>query len=270
MPSVAPWFVTAILLACSAAYAADPPPLARARMLYNALDYDGAIAAAAIARMQPTTADAAALVEARARLERSHHRCITCPDAAELDAARQALNAINAAALSPRDQVDFLVGLAQFFYLTDLFGSAAEMFETALDRGASLPTRDRTMLLAWWAQALEREAQSATPARRIFLGAEMAARMKEELRRDPGNAAANYWLVVGERGTGNLEGAWDAAVGAWVRAKLGPSMEQLRSELDGLVDLLIRDMARARGAREQADAAESLRSQWNLVKEQWK
>ena len=60
------WFVMA-----SVAYAAEPSPLARARMLYNASDYDGAIAAAEMARTLPTMADAAAVVEARARLERT-------------------------------------------------------------------------------------------------------------------------------------------------------------------------------------------------------
>src|ERR1700750_1427191 len=88
--SVSPGFVIAILFVCGSAYAADPPPLARARMLYNSMDYDGAIAAAAMARLQPTTADAAALVEARARLERYRH----ASDLMDLAAARDAFNAI--------------------------------------------------------------------------------------------------------------------------------------------------------------------------------
>ena len=55
--------ILALALTSGAAYAAEPSALAQARMLYNASDYDGAIAAAVIARMLPATADAAALVE---------------------------------------------------------------------------------------------------------------------------------------------------------------------------------------------------------------
>ena len=95
---VAVVFVAA-LLASAGAYAADPPPLARARTLYNAMDYDGAIAAAALARTQPAGADAAALVDARAHLEKYRHGA----DPADLAAAREALNVIRAAMLSPRD-----------------------------------------------------------------------------------------------------------------------------------------------------------------------
>ena len=109
------------------------------------------------------------------------------------------------------------------------------------------------------------------PARRLSLAEKIGTRMKDELRRDPGNAAANYWLVVAARGTGDLEAAWDAAVAAWVRARLGPSTLALRSDIDVLVtDVLIRDLARSRQAREQTDATEALRAQWESVKQQWK
>src|SRR5437763_7494200 len=118
----------AILLASCSAYAAEPPALARARALYNAADYDGAIAAAATARTQATASDAAALVEARAHLERYRRTA----DATDLSAARDALNAIRPVVLSPRDQIDFLIGLGQSLYLTDLFGPAADLFDTAL------------------------------------------------------------------------------------------------------------------------------------------
>jgi len=266
-PPVAPWFVTAMLLACSSAYAAEPSALARARMLYNAADYDGAIAAAAIARTQAAAVDAAALVEARAHLERYRRSA----DAMDLAAARDALNAVHSAMLSPRDQVDFLVGLGQSLYLTGLFGPAADLFDTALERGTLLPARDRLLLLDWWATALDREAQTAAPDRRARLAAHIAARMEEELRRDPGSVPANYWLAVAARVTGDLDAAWDAAVAGWIRATLGPAGSQLRSDIDRLVtEALIPERARVRPAREQADAAESLRSQWNLIKEQWK
>jgi hypothetical protein len=257
----------AILLASCSADAAEPPALARARALYNAADYDGAIAAAATARTQATASDAAALVEARAHLERYRRSA----DSTDLSAARDALNAIRPAVLSLRDQVDFLVGLGQSLYLTDLFGPAADLFDTALEHGAPLPERDRVMLLDWWATAVDREAQAGTPERRARLAGQIAARMEEEVRRDPGSAPANYWLAVAARAAGDLDAAWDAAVAAWVRATLGPAEAALRSDIDRFVtQALIPERARVRSAREQGDATDALRAQWELVKQQWK
>ena len=263
-------FVIATALACGTAYAVEPQALAKARALYNAADYDGAIAAAAQARTEPGAADAAALVEARARLER-YRRSPESADPADLTAARQSLSAIHPSALSPRDQVDFFVGLGQSLYLAELFGAAAELFETALERGTLLPPRDRLMLLDWWATALDREAQGGAPDRRARLFGQIAMRMEEELRRDPGSAAANYWLVVAARGAGDLDAAGDKAVAAWVRATIDPSSQALRSDVDRLVtQALIPERARTRPAREQVDATETLRAQWELVKAQWK
>ena len=259
--------VIAMALASAPASAAEPPTLAKARAQYNAADYDGAIAAAAQARTQPGAADAAALVEARAHLERYRQTA----DPADLSAAREALSAIHPAALMPRDQLDFLVGLGQSLYLGELFGPAAELFDTALERGAFLPERDRTMLLDWWATALDREAQASPLDRRARLYEHMAARMEEELRRDPGSAPANYWRAVAARGVGDIDGAWDAAVAAWLRATLGSATSAaLRSDIDRLVtQAIIPERARTRPAREQADATEAFRAQWELIKSQW-
>jgi len=221
----------AALLAVHVADAAEPASLMRARTLYNAADYDGAIAAAALARTQTPGADAAALVEARARLERFRRNA----DPEDLIAARDALNTIRASALAGRDQVDFLVGLGQSLYLTDFFGAAADLFDTALERSAPLPDHDRMLLLDWWATAVDREAQVAPSDRRSRLAAQITARMEDELRRDPGSAPANYWLAVAARAAGDLDAAWDAAVAAWVRATLGPGTEQLRADIDRLV-----------------------------------
>src|SRR4030095_10672376 len=99
----------AALLVVHGANAAEPASLTRARTLYNAADYDGAIAAAALARTQTPAADAAALVEARARLDRYGRNA----DPEDLMAASDALNTIRASTLTGRDQVDFLVGLGQ-------------------------------------------------------------------------------------------------------------------------------------------------------------
>jgi hypothetical protein len=259
--------VIALTLVTRGASAAEPPALAMARALYNAADYDGAIASAVQARPQPGAADAAALVNARAHLERYR----LTADPADLSSAREALSAIHPAALTPRDQLDFLVGLGQSLYLGELFGPAAQLFDTALERGAFLPARDRMMLLDWWATALDREAQASAPDRRARLYEHMAARMEEELRRDPGSAPANYWRAVAARGVGDIDGAWDAAVAAWLRATLGSTTAAaLRSDIDHLVtQAIIPERARTRPAREQADATEAFRAQWELIKSQW-
>jgi phage terminase Nu1 subunit (DNA packaging protein) len=99
----------------------------------------------------------------------------------------------------------------------------------------------------------------------------MAARMEEELRRDPGSAPANYWRAVAARGVGDIDGAWDAAVAAWLRATLGSATSAaLRSDIDHLVtQAIIPERARTRPAREQADATEAFRAQWELIKAQW-
>ena len=257
----------AALLAAHVADAAEPAALTRARTLYNAADYDGAIAAAALARTQTPAADAAALVEARARLERFRRNA----DPEDLLAARDALNTIRASALAGRDQVDFLVGLGQSLYLTDFFGAAAELFVTALERSAPLPDRDRMLLLDWWATAVDREAQVASAERRGRLAAQITTRMQDELRRDPGSAPANYWLAVAARAAGDLDAAWDAAVAAWVRATLGPATEQLRADIDRLVSqAVIPERARAHRARDQVDFTDAMRAQWESVKQQWK
>ena len=257
----------AALLVAHGATAAEPASLARARTLYNAADYDGAIAAATLARTQTPAGDAAALVEARARLER--YRRNADPD--DLMAARDALNAIRASALAGRDQVDFLVGLGQSLYLTDFFGAAADLFNTALERSAPLDDRDRMLLLDWWATAVDREAQMAPPERRARLAAQIITRMGDELRNDPGNAPANYWLAVAARAAGDLDAAWDAAVAAWVRATLGPDTEQLRADIDRLVmQAVIPERARARRVRDQVDSTDAMRAQWESVKQQWR
>ena len=92
----------------AAAAAAEHPSLAQARALYNAGDYDGAVTAAGIARSDPQWADAASLVIARAHLERFRR---ASSDPADLAAAREALSVVRIGMLTPRDQVDHLVGL---------------------------------------------------------------------------------------------------------------------------------------------------------------
>jgi hypothetical protein len=94
--------------------------------------------------------------------------------------------------------------------------------------------------------------------------------MAEELRRDPGNAPANYWLAVAARAAGDADMAWDAAVAAWVRAPLSGASAQLRADIDRLVvDAIIPERARSRVQREP-DAAVAMRAQWEMIKTDWR
>jgi tetratricopeptide (TPR) repeat protein len=270
-------FLLVFALFASTAEAAEHPALARARALYNAGNLDEAIASATTARADAASADAAALVIGRAHLERFRQRS----DQADLAAAREALAAVRVATLMPRDQIDLQVGLGQALYLGESFGAAAELFDSALSGAAlrstaplaaSLPDRDRLLLLDWWATALDREAQRLPADRRAPLFERIVERMEQEVRLDPGSAPANYWLAAGMRGAGDPERAWHAAVAGWIRATLRrDSMPTLRAELDQLVTTaLIPERVRARPAREQQDATASLRAEWESLKNQWK
>ncbi len=261
--------IVLMLAAPSTLVAAEHPLLAAARALYNAGDYDGAITAAGAARSDPASADAAALVTGRAHLERFR---VASSDPADLAAAREALSAARMAALLPRDQVDLLVGFGQALFLTNAFGAAAELFDSALARAGLLPSRDRILLLDWWATAIDRAAHGLQPDRRAAAFERVVSRMGEELSADPGQPAANYWLAVAAHGTGDLERAWHAGVAGWVRALIRPdAAETLRRDIDRfMTTVLIPERVRLRPARDQAAALADLRDQWGAVKDQWK
>lgn len=242
------------------AAAAEPAALAKARALYNAADYDGAIDAAALARAQPAATDAAALITARSHLERYRVR----GDVADLATAREALTSVRASMLPPRDQLDHLVGIGQSLYLMNTFGAAAEVFDGALAKGALLSHRDRLLLLDWWASALDREAQGRPADRRLPAYERIASRMEEELRQDPGSAPANYWLAAASRGAGDLDRAWSSSLAGWIRARLSPdTAEKLRSDLDRLVtQALVPERARTKPARDP-------QMEWDQTKQDW-
>jgi hypothetical protein len=260
-------FVLLLLAALARPAAAEHPSLVQARALYNAAKYEAAIDAAAIARSDPASADAASLVMGRSHLER--HRLLA--DVVELTAARIALSEVKADALSPRDRVDLLIGLGQALYQGDSFGAAAELFDTALSQPVQLPDHDRMMLLDWWATSVDREAQSVPTERRSALFAQITERMEVEARVDPGSEPANYWLAVSARGSGDIERAWHAAIAGWIRAILKPeSAKALRDDLDRLVNqALILERARTRPTVEQGDALIAFRAEWEAIKNQW-
>jgi hypothetical protein len=221
-----------------------------------------------VARRDPQWAAAAALVIARSHLER--YRQTADPEA--LTAARETLGDVRAGTLAPRDQVDLLIGLGQALYLDERFGAAAELFDTAFGHASLLSAKDRLSLLDWWATALDRDAQLRSPSRRVSVYAQIGDRMEEELRRDPGNGPANYWLAVAARGVGDSDRAWHAAEAAWVRSTFTPGdADDLREDLDRLVlQALIPESVRLRPPAEQEQAQAALQAAWELFKQQWK
>ena len=156
-------FLALALLVTAASPQAAPArdALARARSAYNAHRYDDAIAAAEEARKAADLADEAAVVVARARLERYHASDAEHRDTADLEAAREALKTVDVARLLPRDYVDYLVGVGEslFYEQPPRYGAAAEMFSAALSRADSATPDLRAPLFEWWAQSLDREAQ---------------------------------------------------------------------------------------------------------------
>jgi hypothetical protein len=262
--------LVAALVACVSvdiAQAAEPPALAKARTLYNTGNYEGAIDAAAVSRRQAGWADASALVIGRSHIERYRQSA----DPKDLAAAREALGTVHLAALAPRDQVDLIIGLGLSLYLVEKFGESTFLFDNALTHASLLSVKDRRMLLDWWATAIDKEAQTRQGDRRRALFEQIAVRMQDELKQDPGSAVANYWRAVAARGAGDLEGAWDAAVAGWVVSTLSPeTTESLRADLEKLVQqALIPERSRLSG-RDSQEALASLRAEWELVKQQWK
>jgi len=258
----------ALWLAAGPALAAEPAALAKARQRYNAGDFEGAITAAAVARNIPGSSDQASLVIARSHLERYRMRA----DPLDLTTAREALFTVQKDNLSPRDQVDLLIGMGQALYLGEVFGAAAELFDTALTRNSLLTADDRHLLLDWWATTLDREAQARPQDRRSRVFERILTRMESELKTDPFNPVATYWLAVAARGSGDPERAWNAAVTGWVLSCLAPDRAAtLRDDLDRLVvQALIPERAHLRPAGEQQEAVATLHAEWNLVKEQWR
>lgn len=253
------------------AAATGPDAIARAREAYNQERYDEAITAARSALTSPGLGNAARLIIARAHLERYRRSA----EAADLSAARDALRAIDPSRLDGADHAELLVGLGEWLFFAERFGAAAELFADALARpdlgDGSRPARSRA--LDWWASALDRHAQR-TPERRDALYADMLARLEEELRRDPGSAAANYWTVVAARGIGDLERAWQLAMAGWIRAGLAPDRgASLRADIDRFVlTAIIPERARnaERATQDQRQAvADGMVTEWERFKAEW-
>ena len=187
-----------VVVFCGSA-AAQRAELARARTAYNQRQFDEAIAAALVAQKFPATADAATVVLARAHLERYRQRAN--PD--DLAAARVALGTVRVTNLDTRDHVDFLMALGEALFFEDDFGAAAALFESGIDSAIAQGPGTGEAMLDWWGSAIERQADALEREPRAAVFARLRDRMARELTRNPGSAAAAYWVVVGTRGAGD-------------------------------------------------------------------
>jgi hypothetical protein len=252
-----------------------PDWLSQARQYYNDQQYEEAIEVATLATQDPALASSAAVIVARAHLER--YRIAT--ETTDLTAAREALKRVDASELSPRDDVEFTIGLGESIFLDDQYAlddrysTAAELFGQALGRADLLDPQGRDRLFDWWALSLDRQAQLGPESGRVPSYTRIVERAEEELTRAPDSTSAAYWLAAGAWGMANVTRALGAAMSAWVRAgALGERGLALRQDLDRLVvQVILPERAKQLAAGADArPALTSLRAQWEGLKEHWR
>lgn len=261
-------FAALILLAVASPVAAQRAELAKARSLYNERQFDAAIEAATVAQGLPPASDAATVVLARAHLERYRERA----NPEDLASARTQLGTVRVSNLDSRDTIDFLMALGEALFFEDDYGAAATLFESGIDAAVAEGPETAEAMLDWWGSAMERHADSLAREPRITQFHRLRERMSRELARNPGSAAAAYWIVVGLRGTGEAVDAWEAAIAGWVRARLaGARSATLRADLDKLVlEGIIPDRVNGAPAETRSQVESDLRGEWAVVKERWK
>jgi hypothetical protein len=237
-------------------------PLDRARTLYNQRQFEAAVTAADEVRKLPQQADGADLIAARAYLERYRESS----SSEDLVHARERLRAINPEKFSPRERIEFIVGLGETLYFEGSSGAAASVFESVLVTGGDLADDARERVLDWWASALDQDARPRPEIERQNVYQRVRDRMALELAANPASATAPYWIAAAARGQGDLQAAWDAAQAAWVRAPLTRDHgAALRHDLDVLVQkAIVPERARILGR-----TPESLMTEWEAFKAMW-
>ena len=264
---VSRWAAVLMLLAILAQPVAAQDPLGEARRLYNAGQYDGAERAARTAMSNPRLENSGRLVLGRTLLERFR---VTASQE-DFTRAREALRAVNALDLEPSERVELMLGLGQGLFLEDRFAAAAEVLESTIAGAAALGQNAHDRALDWWASALDRHAQSRPAAERAAVYGRIQTRMAAELLRDSGSPPANYWLVAATRNSGDVEGAWSAAMASWVRSIFGRDRGvALRGDIDRLViQGIIPDRAARIGGREPNMVVAGLVGEWEAFKASW-
>jgi hypothetical protein len=269
------WFAAAAFSACvliSARPAAAQSDLERARIFYNAGQFDESIAAATSASSKIAAANSAKLIIARARLERFRK----LGDKEELATARTELMSLRPAMLPPQESIEWQIGVATALFLEDQLGPASEMFATLLPSARTRLTADEFQkLLDWSGIALSRLAETLTGNARKHTYEKLRDVARTELERSPFSLAATYWTVVSSRGVDDLDSAWDAAITGWIRMAAHPNGKQLQADLDTFVTrTLIPERAQARtGQRPDSKPTiteiATLNEEWRAVTSRW-
>ncbi len=244
-------------------------PLTRARQAYNDSHFDNAILLAKEAANTPALVDSASLVLSRAMLERFRRT----GDPVDVEAARKALLSVNPAHLTATESSELHLGMAELMFIDAQFGTAAEMFEIALDRPGMVPARSRDRVLEWWAASLDRDAQLAPDTHRTAKYWRMLTRLELEAVRGPASAAVAYWMAAAARGVDDPDRAWSLAIAAWIQAPMvaGAKAASLRTDLDRLMAVaIIPERARRSAADADPEAVKlALAAEWEAIKAKW-
>jgi hypothetical protein len=265
------WICAGVLVAAPLVALGQPAatdPLARARQLYNAGRYDEVITLAKEAAGRPGSQGEANLLLGRALLER--HRTSRMDE--DLAAARGALRAVDAAALTDRGRIDLVVGLGEALYLDGQYRPAAALLEPVLEQMSLLSGPAREQVVDWWATAMDRHAQTRPPDERTDIYDGISSRLRLHLGRYPDSAAASYWLPAAALARGDVELAWDLAVAGWVRSTLAPNKGvSLRADLDRLVlQAIIPERVKRLTDEPDAGATARFTAEWEEAKARWK
>jgi hypothetical protein len=258
-------FLTVVCLLAAPVAAQDP--LAEARRLYNEGKFEAAERAARTAMAAPRTANSARVVLGRALLELYRETA----SQEHFAQAQEALRTVNADQLDAGERVELMLGLAQGLFLEDRFAAAADVIEPMITASLTLGPVAYDRALDWWASALDRHAQSRPASERGAIYTRITTRMATELLRDSGSAPANYWIAAAARSSGDVEGAWNAAMASWVRSILGRDRGvALRGDLDRLmIQGIIPDRAARIGGPEPNMVVAGLVGEWEAFKAAW-
>jgi len=253
-----------LVLAWPRPSAAQTDALARAHEQYNQKQYDEAIQSATEAQRSPADAIAAAIVLSRAHLERYRQSS----EFEDLDAARTGLVTLDRAKLTPRERLDWTLGMGELLFLDGRFSTAAEFFDAALAQHDESARPGRERVLEWWAEALDQHAQLGPAMDRHATYRRIFERAEQELRRDAESATAGYWLAAASAGMEDFDRAWAAVEAGWLRASASdPEGARLRTDLDRLMtSVVIPSRAAALSPTGPQSTMRLLEQEWEGVK----
>jgi hypothetical protein len=178
------WAAVVVMARAGPQAASAESDLKRARTMYNAGQYDEAIAAATPLRNRPELASSATLIIARSRLELFRR----AGDSKELATARKELISLNRDSLSAQEAIEWQIGLGAALFLEDQIGPAAEMFRAVIPSARDrLAQPEFEKLLEWWGTTMSRLAESLTGDARKQAYEKFRSDVRLEVERNPFN-----------------------------------------------------------------------------------